>query len=182
MLNSENASKKIVQSLKDFVNMTKWLMDENQQPSVTQELGRLFPSIRGIGRRGESSELLRIGAGESSVSATDTNNSFATRSTTKQMIEEIWGAKATSKKPLKSMLHKATSGKTPCNFAFLSHLKPSDMISDLLLVSWYFSSLIFHDCSLKFSKQKVSCFEPFSIIEKLGLFFVITIKKHFGAP
>ena len=108
--------------------MAKWLMDKNQQPSaVTKELGRLFPSIRGRGRRGESSELLRVGAGESSASATDTNNtSFATRSTTKRTIEEIWGSKATSKKPLKSMSHKTTSGKTPCNFAFLSHLKPSD--------------------------------------------------------
>ena len=47
-------------------------MYENQQPSVTQELGT----------RGESSELLRVGAGESSASATDTNNTtFATRST-----------------------------------------------------------------------------------------------------
>ena len=56
-------------------------MDENQQPSVTQELGRLFPSIRGGGRRGESSELLRVTAGESSTLATDTNyTSFATRS------------------------------------------------------------------------------------------------------
>ena len=27
--------------------------------------------------------------------------------------------------------------------------------------SCHFSSLIFHDCSLKFSKQKVSYFEPF---------------------
>ena len=61
--------------------MAKWLMDENQQPSVTQELGRLFPSIRGGGRRGESSELLRVTAGESSTLATDTNyTSFATRS------------------------------------------------------------------------------------------------------
>ena len=61
--------------------MAKWLMDENQQPSVTQELGRLFPSIRGGGRRGESSELLRVSAGESSALATDTNyTSFATRS------------------------------------------------------------------------------------------------------
>ena len=78
-------------------------MDENQQPSVTQELGRLFPSIRGRGRRGESNELFRVGA-ESSASATDTNDtSFATRSTTKRTIEEIWGLKATSKKPLKSM-------------------------------------------------------------------------------
>ena len=60
--------------------MAKWLMDENQQPSVTQELGRLFPSIRGGGRRGESSELLRVTAGESTL-ATDTNyTSFATRS------------------------------------------------------------------------------------------------------
>ena len=45
--------------------MAKWLMDENQEPSVTQELGRLLPSIRGGGRRGESSELLRVGTGES---------------------------------------------------------------------------------------------------------------------
>ena len=48
-------------------------VNENQQPSVTQELGRLFPIIRVGGRRGESSELLRVGAGESSASATDTN-------------------------------------------------------------------------------------------------------------
>ena len=65
----------------DLVNMAKWLMDENQQQSVTQELGRLFPSIRGGERRGESSELLRVTAGESSTLATDTNyTSFATRS------------------------------------------------------------------------------------------------------
>ena len=107
MMSSENAPKKIVQVLIDFVNMAKWLMDEKQQPSVTQELGRLLPSIRDIGRRGESSELLRVDAGESSGSATDTNNtSLATRSTTKLTNEEIWGSKATSKKPLKSMLHK----------------------------------------------------------------------------
>ena len=99
MMNSENTPNKIVQSLIDLVNIAKWLMDENQQPSVTQELERLFPSIRGRGRRGESNELLRVGAGESSASATDTNNtSFATRSTTKQRIEEIWVSKATSKK------------------------------------------------------------------------------------
>ena len=48
-------------------------MDENQQPYGTQALGRLFPSIRGRGTRGESSELLKVGAGESSASATDTN-------------------------------------------------------------------------------------------------------------
>ena len=89
MMSSEDAPKKIVQLLIDFVKMAKWLMDENQQPSVTQELGRLFPSIRGRGRRGESSELLRVGAGESSASATDTSNNFVTRSTTKQMLEEI---------------------------------------------------------------------------------------------
>ena len=69
-------------------------MDENQQPSVTQELGRLFPSIRGRGRKDESSEFLSFGAGESSASATDTNNtSFATRPTRKRTIEEIWRSK-----------------------------------------------------------------------------------------
>ena len=88
-------------------------MNENQQPSVTQELGKLFPRIRGGGRRGESSELLRVGAGESSASATDTSTtSFATRLTTKRTVEKIWGSKATSKKPRKSMSHKTTSGET----------------------------------------------------------------------
>ena len=98
MMSSQNTSKKIVQSLIDLVNMAEWLMDKNQQPSVTQELGRLFPGIRGRGRRGESSELIRVGAGESSDSATDTNNtSFTTRATTKRTIEEKWGSKATSR-------------------------------------------------------------------------------------
>ena len=107
--------------------MAKGLMDENQQPSVPQELGRLFSSTRGGGRRDESRELLRVGAGESSVSATDTNNtSFATRSTTKWTIGELWESKSTSKKPRKSMSHKTTSGKTSSKFALLSHVKPSD--------------------------------------------------------
>ena len=129
MMSSENASNKIVQSLIDLVNMAKWLMNESQQPSVTEKLGRLFPSIRGGGWRGESSEfLLRVGAGEPSASATDTNNtSFVTElSTRKPTIEEIWVSKLSSKKPLKSMLHKTTSGKTPSKFAILSHVKPSD--------------------------------------------------------
>ena len=141
MMSSENAPKKIVQSLIDLVNMTKWLMNESQQPSVTQKLGRLFPSIRGRGRRSKSSELLlRVGAGESSASATDTNNtSFARRSTTKRTIEEIWGSKATSKKPLKSMSHKTTSGKTPSKFAILSRVKPSDF----RFVTWFMSFLKF---------------------------------------
>ena len=157
MVNSENTSKKTVQWPIDLANMTKWLMDENQQPSVTQELERLFSSIRGRGRKDESSEFLRFGAGESSASATDTNNtSFATRSTTKRTIQELWGSKTTSKKPLKSVSDKTTSGKTPSNFAI-----PSPVISDLLLVSSDFSSLIFHDCSLKFFKRRVSYFEPF---------------------
>ena len=46
MMNSENAPNEIVQSFIDLVNIAKRLMDENQQPSVRQELGRLFPSIR----------------------------------------------------------------------------------------------------------------------------------------
>ena len=101
--------------------MAKGLMDENQQRSVPQELGKLIPSTRGGGRRGESREILRVAASESSASATDTNNtSFATRSTTKRTFEEIWGSKATSKKPRKSMLHKTNSGKTPSKYLFFS--------------------------------------------------------------
>ena len=132
MMSSEN------DSLIDLANMAKWLMNESQQPSVTQELGRLFPSIGGRGRRGESSELLlRVGAGESSASATDTNNtSFATRPTRKRTIEEIWGSKASSKKPPKSMSHKTTSGKTPSKFAALSQVKSSDF----RFVTWLRSS------------------------------------------
>ena len=133
--------------------MAKWLMDENQQPSVTQELGRLLPSIRGRGKRGKSSELFMVGAGESSALATDTNNiSFTTRSTTKRTIEEIWGSKATSKKPLKSMSHKTASGKNPSNFAILSRVK----LSNFRFVTCFMSFL-----KLKFSKQKVDYFEPF---------------------
>ena len=135
-------------------------MDKNQQPSITQGLGRLFPRMRGGGRRGESSELLRVVAGESSTSATDTNNtSFATPSSTKQTIEKNMGSKATSKKPQKSMSHKRTSGKTSSKFAIFSCVNP--VIADFLLGSCHFSNLIFRNCSLKFSKQKVSYFEPF---------------------
>ena len=84
------------------MNMAKGLIDEHQKPSVTQGLGRLFPSPRGGGGSGESRELLRVDAGESSASATDTKNTnFATRSTTERTIEETWGSKATSKKPRK---------------------------------------------------------------------------------
>ena len=77
IVSSENASNKIVQLLINLVNMAKWLINKSQQPSVTHELGRLFPGIRGRGRRVESGELLlRVGAGESSASATDTNNIY----------------------------------------------------------------------------------------------------------
>ena len=152
MMNSENDSKKII----DLVNMAKLLMDEKQQPSVTQELGILFPNIRGRGMRGGSSEFLRVGARELSASVTDTNNtSFATRSTTKRTIEEIWGSKVTSKKPLKSMSHKEKL----TVILILSRRKPSDL--RFVIVSCHFSGLIFRDCSFKFSKQKVSYFEPF---------------------
>ena len=133
-MSSENAPKKIVQSLIELVNMAKRLMDETQQPFVTQELGKLFPSIRGRGRRGENSELLRIGTAESFTSATDSNDSsFATRSTTKRTIEEIWESKATTKNSLKPISHKTTSGKTPINFAILSRVKPNDF----RFVTWF---------------------------------------------
>ena len=84
-----------------------------------------------------------VGAGDSSASATDTNNtSFAIRSTRKRTIEEIWGSKASSKKPLKSMSHKTTSGKTPNKFAIHSRVKPSDF----RFVNW-----------LRSSRQEVFC-------------------------
>ena len=59
-------------------------MDANQQQSAQQELG--------CGGRGcESKEHHRFGAGEPSTSTTtDTKTNFATRSTAKQTIVEIW--------------------------------------------------------------------------------------------
>ena len=48
----------------DLANKAKGLMDENQQPSVQQELKRLFPSTRAGGRGGESREPHRISAGQ----------------------------------------------------------------------------------------------------------------------
>ena len=93
-MNSKNASKEMVKSFIDLANMVKGLMDENQQPSVQQELEKLFPSTSGWGRGDKSRELHRVGASESSASTTtDTNTSFATPSTTKRTIGEIWGSK-----------------------------------------------------------------------------------------
>ena len=75
-----------MKSFINLVNKAKGLMHENQQPLFQQELGRLFSSIMGGGRGGESRELYRVGAGESSASTTtDTNTIFAT--------PEIWGSK-----------------------------------------------------------------------------------------
>ena len=92
--------------------MAKGLMNENQQPSVQQELGRLFPSTRGGRRGGESRELYKAGAGESSASVTtDTNTSFATPSTTKRTIAEIWDEKL---------------AEIPSNFPIFFHVKLSD--------------------------------------------------------
>ena len=48
-MNSENSPKEIMQSFIDLANMTKGLMDINQQPPVTKELGPLFPITSGRG-------------------------------------------------------------------------------------------------------------------------------------
>ena len=116
---------------------------------TSNHLEKLFPNTRGGGRGYESKELLRVGAGESSApTTTDTNTSFATSSTTKQTVAEIWGLK--------------TCGKSHSRFLFFFFMENPE-ISDLLLGSWQFSRLIFHDCHLKFSeqKQKLNYFEPF---------------------
>ena len=74
-----------------MANLAKRLMDEKQQSSVQRELERLFPSTRGGGRGGANRELYEVGAGDLSASkTTGTNTSFATRSTTKQTIAEVW--------------------------------------------------------------------------------------------
>ena len=45
-MNIENAANKIVPSFVDLVNMAKELMDRNQQPSVTEELGKTVPQYK----------------------------------------------------------------------------------------------------------------------------------------
>ena len=92
-MTSENVSKEMVKSFIDLANRTKGLMDENQRPSVQQELEKLFPSTRGGEGEVESRERHRVGVGESSAyTVTDTNTSFATSATTKRAIAEIWGS------------------------------------------------------------------------------------------
>ena len=86
---------------------------------------RLFPSTRGGGKGGESRELHRLSAGESSAfTTTDTNTSFATPSTTKRTIVEIWGPK--------------TCGDSR-KLAFFFLVKPSDF----RFVTWFMSILKF---------------------------------------
>ena len=53
-MNTKNTPKRIVKSFIDLANMTKGLMDENQEPSVQQELEKCG------GRRGESTKLHRV--------------------------------------------------------------------------------------------------------------------------
>ena len=84
----------MVKSFKDLENIAKWLINKFQQPSVQQELEKLFPSTRRGGRGDESRELHRVGKDESSSSkTTDANTIFAKLSTTKRTIAEIWGPK-----------------------------------------------------------------------------------------
>ena len=78
--------KEVVKSFIDLVNMAKGLLDENQQPSVQQELKKLFLRTRGR-------ELHRVGADKSSASTVDTNASFAASSTTKWTVAEMCGSK-----------------------------------------------------------------------------------------
>ena len=66
-MNSGNAPKELAKLLIDLVNMAKWMMKENQQSPVQQELEKLFPSTTGTGRGGKNRELHKVGAGESSA-------------------------------------------------------------------------------------------------------------------
>ena len=71
--------------------MAKGLMDENPATICSIRVRTTVPSARDEGREGESREHHRVGADES-AKTTDTN-SFATQSTTKWVITEIWGSK-----------------------------------------------------------------------------------------
>ena len=101
--------------------MIKEVMDENQQPSIQQELERLFSSTRGGGKGGESRDLHRVGADESSASTTtDTNTSFALHFTTKRRLLKYWDQKLVE---------------TPSKSAIFFHVKPSGF----RFVTWFMS-------------------------------------------
>ena len=99
-MNSENATEDIVQSFIDLANVAKGLINETQQPSVEQELGRLFSSTKAVS--------LGLALVNRLLSEADASNASFATPTTKRTIEEIWGSK-TTKKPRKS--NKTTSGK-----------------------------------------------------------------------
>ena len=99
-MNSENATEDIVQSFIDLANVAKGLINETQQPSVEQELGRLFSSTKAVS--------LGLALMNRLLSEADASNASFATPTTKRTIEEIWGSK-TTKKPRKS--NKTTSGK-----------------------------------------------------------------------
>ena len=99
-MNSENATEDIVQSFIDLANVAKGLINETQQPSVEQELGRLFSSTKAVS--------LGLALVNRLLSEADASNASFATPTTKRTIEETWGSK-TTKKPRKS--NKTTSGK-----------------------------------------------------------------------
>ena len=137
--------------------MAKGMMKENQQSSVQQGLEKLFLSTTGTGRGGENRELHRVGAGESSAStATDPNTSFAIPSIVEGKIEEKVDQKLVE---TPGYLHASSKFAIfPCN----------TVISDLLLGSCQFSSLVLCDCHLKFSeqKEKLNYFDSFQSCPK----------------
>ena len=94
IINSENTPKEIMKSFTDYGKHDK--KTDGWKPATICWTGvwKTVPHTRGGGRGGESIKLHRVGAGEPSTStATDTNTSFVTSSTTKQMIAEIWEKK-----------------------------------------------------------------------------------------
>ena len=115
MMNSGYAPKEIVQSFIDLVNMAKWLMDENQQSSVTQESGKLFSSIRGGGLHGLP------------------QNGRLKKYADQKQHQRNHG----------SLCHlKQSQEKLPVNLLFFP--VENLVIADLLLGSCHFLSLIFH--------------------------------------
>ena len=140
-MNSENVLRKeIVKSFIDLANVAKGLMDENQQPSVQQELE--FSK--------DCSPVIEVERGE--VKAENFAGLAQMNHLLLQQLIKILLLQ--HRLPQNGRLQKYGDQKlvvTPSKFA------------DLLLGSCQFSGLVLRNCRLKFSeeKQKLRYFEPF---------------------
>ena len=135
--------------------MAKGLMDENQQPPVTKELGILFPSTRGGGRIDEAENFLGLVLVNHLLQQLIQIMLVLQHGLPQNIRLKKYGDQKQHQRNHRSLCDiKHPQEKLPVNLLFFSFFS-------LLFGSCHFSGLVFYDCSLKFYEQKLSYFEPF---------------------